>query len=167
MIIYCTQKLAKKMSEVSAAPLAETSLLGSWIANLYTIDRRRCVLFCHDETRYVLFAAGLRKVQCEELGLLHRQLFVDSWGKEGVAETQLKKVALALGPVRFDRATDRSVLGSMNVVLFDLVLHLECLADSRDEDTMKAVLTVNERPATVRGKVIWPDKAMLQRTALF
>jgi hypothetical protein len=166
MIIRCTQKLAKKLSEVSAAPLAETSPLGSWTANLYTIDRRRCVLFCHDETRYVLFVAGLRKEQFEELGLLHRQLFLSLLAKQGVAETQLKKVAFALGPVRFDRATDRSVLGSMNVVLFYLELHLERLADSRDEDTMKAVLTVNERPATVRGKVIWPDKAMMERIAL-
>jgi hypothetical protein len=38
---HCTQKLAAKLPEVSATPLAETSPLGSWHANLYTYDRRR------------------------------------------------------------------------------------------------------------------------------
>ena len=108
MIIHCTQKLAKKLPNVSETALAEISPLGSWTANLYTIDRRHCVLFCHDETRYVLFLAGLRKEQFAELGLLHRQLFLDSLAGQGVSETQLKKIALALGPARFDRAPDRS-----------------------------------------------------------
>ncbi|NOZ09994.1 MAG: hypothetical protein GXP09_02940 [Gammaproteobacteria bacterium] len=37
LIIHCTQKLAKKLPDVSKEAHAETSLLGSWHANLYTI----------------------------------------------------------------------------------------------------------------------------------
>jgi hypothetical protein len=51
MIIHCTKKLADKLPEVSAAaPLQETSPLGSWHTHVYVIDRKQCVLFCHDGT---------------------------------------------------------------------------------------------------------------------
>ncbi len=82
MITHCTQKLAAKLPEVSAPPLSETSPLGSWHAHLYTIDRRQCVLFCHDTTRYILFAAGLRKEQFADLGRLHRELFLTTLAAE-------------------------------------------------------------------------------------
>jgi len=162
MIIHCTQKLAKKLPNVSETSLVETSPLGSWTANLYTIDRRQCVLFCHDETRYVLFQPGLRKAQFEELGLLHRQLFLDSLARQNVTDTQLKKIALALGPARFDRATDRSVLGSMNIVIFDMEVLLMRVPNVLELDAA-AVLSLNHRPATIKGKWLWPDKAMMER----
>ena len=61
MIIHCTRKLAAKLPDVSAEALAETNALGSWHANLYLIDRRNCLMFCHDQTRFVLFVPGLKK----------------------------------------------------------------------------------------------------------
>ena len=54
MIIHCTRKLAAKLPEVSAKALTENSPLGSWHAHVYVIDRRNCLLFCHDETRYTV-----------------------------------------------------------------------------------------------------------------
>jgi len=55
MIIHCTHKLAAKLPGVSSAQLGEASPLGSWHANLYVIDRHNCVMFCHDQTRHVLY----------------------------------------------------------------------------------------------------------------
>ena len=54
MIIHATRKLAQRLPDVSIEPLKETSPLGSWHADRLTIDRRQCVLFCHDETRAAL-----------------------------------------------------------------------------------------------------------------
>ncbi|MBK5273919.1 MAG: hypothetical protein JJE30_02555 [Desulfuromonadales bacterium] len=78
MLLHCTKKLAAKLPEVSATPLAETSHLGSWHAHLLTIDRRQCVMFCHDESHYVLFQPGLVKTNFADLGRLHRELFLSS-----------------------------------------------------------------------------------------
>ena len=79
---------------------------------------------------------------------------------------QIKKVELAIGPFRFDTATDRSVQGSMNIARRDLeamlfyrksnVMQLEPIATS---------CGLNRRPATVHGKLVWPDKAMLEAVA--
>ena len=61
MIIHCSKKLSAKLENVSPTPLEEISLLGGWHAHLFTIDRRQCVMFCHDATRCTLFLPGLRK----------------------------------------------------------------------------------------------------------
>ena len=69
MILHCSQKLASKLSPVSPTRLEETSPLGSWHGHLFALDRRQCVMFCHDATRYVLFLPGLRKEHFAELHL--------------------------------------------------------------------------------------------------
>ena len=162
MIIHCTQKLAAKLPEVSATPLSETSPLGRWHAHLYTIDRRQCVLFCHDTTRYILFVAGLRKEQFFDLGRLHRELFLATLAAQGVTTGVLKRVELALGPSRFDVATDRSVLGSMNIATRDL----DCLKVEVENvlalDPMETARWLNDRPVTIRGKWSFPAEAMLE-----
>lgn len=163
MILHCTQKLAAKLPEVSAAPLSESSPLGSWHAHLYTIDRRQCMLFCHDATRYMLFLPGLRKEQFADLGRLHRELFLATLAAEGVATGILKRVELTLGPARFDCATDRSVLSSMNVARGNM----DCLKVREDHisdiDPLETARWLNERPVTIRGKWSFPAEAMLEQ----
>ncbi|MDD2336411.1 MAG: hypothetical protein PHD01_07515 [Geobacteraceae bacterium] len=162
MIIHCTQKLAAKLPNVSMAPIAETSPLGSWHAHLLHYDRRQCVLFCHDESRYCLFLPGLLKADFAELGRLHRELFLATLVALNVPEMLINRVALALGPVQFDRKTDRSVLGSLRTADIDLswLIHETHVLDC---DPLAVALKLNERPTSVMGKWIDPEKVMLAR----
>ena len=74
----------------------------------------------------------------------------------------LKRVELALGPSSFDVATDRSVLGSMNIATRDL----DCLKVEVENvlalDPMETARWLNERPVTIRGKWSFPAEAMLE-----
>ena len=153
MIIHCSQKLAAKLPAIASTPLEETSPLGSWHAHLFTLDRRQCVMFCHDATRYVLFLPGLRKDHFTELGSQwFRPLYLATLAMLGCSDTQIKKLELALGPMRFDTATDRSVQGSLRVAKLDL-------------DPLAMSCWLNERPVTIRGKWIRPGRAMLEAVA--
>lgn len=164
MIIHCTRKLAPKIPDISSESLEETSPLGSWTANLLRIDRIQCVMFCHDETRYALFLPGVRKPQFQELGRLHRELFLGTLIVFGVSEAQLQKVALALGPVRYDTTTDRSVLASMNQMeQQELAIVMWRTKHVSEVDPLQASVELSHRPATVRGKFLWPEKAMLKK----
>lgn len=162
MIIHCTQKLAAKLPDFSATPLTETSPLGSWHAHLFLYDRRQCVLFCHDETRYCLFVPGLKKTGFAELGRLHREQFLATLSALKVPELLLNRLSLMLGPVQFDHKTDRSVLGSLRTADIDLswlingVHVLDC-------DPLAIALKLNERPTSVKGKWIFPAKMMLTK----
>lgn len=166
MIIHCAKKLAAKLTGVSPTPLEESSPLGSWHAHLFTLDRRQCVMFCHDDTRYCLFLAGLRKPHFAELGSKwFRELFTATLAVIGVPDTQIKRVELMLGPVRFDTATDRSVQGSINIARQDLQAWAFQLPNVMDLDPLKVSVRLNERPTTVRGKFIRPQREMRQRVA--
>ncbi|PWB52428.1 MAG: hypothetical protein C3F18_08245 [Nitrosomonadales bacterium] len=166
MILHCSQKLAAKLPGVSSAPLEETSPLGSWHGHLFTLDRRQCVMFVHDATRYALFLPGLRKEGFVALGeRWFRPLYLATLAVFGCPDTQIKKVELALGPLRFDTATDRSVQGSLRVAKLDLEAWLYGVPNVMDLDPLAVSCRLNERPATVHGKLVWPDKAMLEAVA--
>ena len=162
MLLHCTQKLAAKLPEVSATPLVETSPLGSWHVHLYIYDRRQCVLFCHDDSRYCLFLPGLIKTDFAEIGRLHRELFLATLAALNVPELLLSRVAFALGPTQFDRYTDRSVLGSLRTADIDLSWMIHDM-HVMDCNLLAVSLKLNERPTSVKGKWFHPAKVMLER----
>jgi hypothetical protein len=166
MIIHSSQKLATKLTGVSPTPLEESSPLGSWHGHLFTLDRRQCVMFIHDATRYALFLPGLRKEQFAVLGeRWFRPLYLATLAAFGCPDTQIKKVELALGPVRFDTAIDRSVQGSLRVARLDLEAWLYDVPNVMDLDPLAVSCRLSHRPATVFGKGLWPQKAMLEAVA--
>jgi Domain of unknown function (DUF6933) len=166
MILHCSQKLASKLPGVSPVPLEETSPLGIWHGHLFSMDRRQCVMFCHDATRYVLFLPGLRKADFAELGSKwFRPLYLATLAMSGCPDTQIRKVEPALGPMRFDTATDRSVQGSLRVAKQDLMAWLYRVSNVMDLDPLKMSFWLNERPSTIYGKWVWPEKAMLEAVA--
>lgn len=161
MILHCSQKLAARLADVSPTPLEETSPLGSWHGHLFTLDRYQCVMFCHDATRFVLFLPGLRKAKFAELGRKSfRLLYTATLAMIGCPDAQIRKVELALGPVRFDTATDRSVQSSLRVAKQDLEAWLYDVPNVLSMDLVAAACWLNERPATVYGTWLWPDRAM-------
>lgn len=165
MILHCTRKLAARLPDVSTARLEETSLLGSWHANLYSIDRRQCLLFCHDATRYCLVLPGMRPPQFKELGRCHRELFLASLTTAGAEKAVLKRIELAFGAARFDTGTDRSVLSSMTVARWDLEGLLMRVGNILDLDPVVASRHLNKRPAMADRVLHWPEREMLERVA--
>lgn len=166
MIIHCSQKLAAKLSGVSSTPLEETSPLGSWHGHLFTLDRRQCVMFYHDATRFALCMSGLRREQFADLGgKWFRLLYTATLAMAGYPDTQIKKAELAIGPIRFDTAVDRSVQGSLRVAKQDLEAWIYQVNNVMELDPLKVSCWLNERPTTIYGKVLWPEQAMREAVA--
>lgn len=118
-------------------------------------------MFCHDATRFVLFLPGLRKAQFDSLGSQWFRLsFTAALAMSGCADAQIRKAELALGPVHFDTATDRSVRGSLRVAMQDLEIWVHRANHVLELDPLVLSCRLNERPATVRGHLVWPDRAM-------
>ncbi|MCU7842008.1 MAG: hypothetical protein KZQ94_21885 [Candidatus Thiodiazotropha sp. (ex Troendleina suluensis)] len=163
MLIHCTKKLAVKLAKVSADPLTDTNCFGAWHANLYTLDRRNCVLFCHDQTRFSLFKAGLKKDDFTNLDYWFPDLLANVLLKSGY-ETELIENALdLLDPLQFDTHCDRSVQGTMRVTAFDLEAFIcQQFGNVMEAPIYSTSVHLNQRPVTVKGQrdCIWPDKAM-------
>ena len=167
MILHCTQKLATRIPSTIDLPDPEperdgqSGPLNSWHAHLLTLDRRQCVLFCHDATRYVLFLPGLRAPQLADLGRWHRDLFLATLATQGLRDNRLARVELVLGPLCVDRQTDRSVLGSLRVAAQDLKLGaLDRTTNVMELEPITTSRWLNERPCRVYNRLVWPEQAM-------
>ncbi len=142
--------------------------LMSWHGHLLTLDRRQCVLFCHDATRYVLFLPGLRAPQLADLGRWHRDLFLAVLEVQGLARERIARAGLMLGPLEVQRSTDRSVLGSMRVAADDLKYGmLNRIANVMELEPLATSLVLNERPCRAYGALVWPQQAMRELVEQF
>jgi len=165
MIIHCTRKLATKLPDDSRTPLDETNPLGSWHANLYVIDRHNCVMFCHDQTRFILFMAGLKKADFANLDNWFGDIFANTMLKLGYEPRLMEKALGLLDPLEFDTSCDRSVQGSLRTTrAMELEALLMDVPDVLDLPIYSASATLNHRPVTTKGmkgsECLWPDKAM-------
>ncbi len=167
MLLHCTKRLAEKLAHGHAGDASSAGLpdertpLGDWHGHLLLLDRRQCVMFCHDLTRYVLFLPGLRAPQFADLGRWHRELFLATLAVQGLPSSHLARLELLMGPLQIDCRTDRSVLGSLRVAADDLRYgSLPRVPNVLDLDPLAISYELNQRPCRVGKALIWPAEAM-------
>jgi len=120
---------AKLLSELrippsSLAALPPDGFLGSWYANLFRIERRKCVLFTNDRTLYSFFVPSLRRVDLTRIPDVFREALVANLKAEGFEEGVLRQAEEACREHVVERTGSRSVLGSMNDLTRMLEFHL-------------------------------------------
>lgn len=98
----------------------EPSLLGDWHANLLIIQRRNCVLFVHDQTRFPVFVPALKKPELANLDRWFQDALMNTLLKCSATDNQLQAVADHLQPLKIDTDCDRSVQGTLNQMAQDL-----------------------------------------------
>lgn len=121
--IHCTQKLLAEIPDRFIEPSASGA---SWHANLLWFNRRKCVLFTHEESLYSVFVPGLRKPEFEQLDEVFGQRLFKALVWDEFSQVQIERMLDACRVVRFSRSSNRSVLGSMNDMRFQIGTHMEC-----------------------------------------
>jgi hypothetical protein len=69
MIIRCTQKLLAELKIRSIPEESENEPFWSWHANVFRIERRKCVLITNDATLFTMFIPALKK---SDFNFFHR-----------------------------------------------------------------------------------------------
>lgn len=174
--LHCTKKLLAKLPlhedgrlkggrklPVAANALEQTSL-STWHANLITLQRRQCVLFVHDATRFPVFVPALKKADFAELDWHFRDGFMNTLLKVGAEESHMEAAERMLAPLVCDNDCNRSVQGTLNQMAQDLGFMLEYDNTSvMDLAPYRTGAWLAERPCTAKGvkDCLWPDRAML------
>jgi len=185
--VHCTQKLIaklpldesgrlcgkKKPATIQHAPndsANETaeSLLSNWHANLLTLQRRNCVLFVHDATRFPVFVPCLQKADLVELRWHFTDVFMNTLLKVGADDQIMQRAHNALSQLAFDIDCNRSVQGTVNRMAQDVAFLLR-----HDDNAIinlqpySTSVWLAERPCSAKGVKdwIWPVKAMLNLLA--
>jgi|TARA_B100000315_G_C14420897_1_gene515499 hypothetical protein len=113
--IYCTQKLAKEMGIKLSPSTRQQVGLGNWYANLLRVDRRKCVLFTHEQTLYSLFVANLKKPAIQRLDEIFVEALSDQLKQEKFSLNLIEEILEEYeGKIEYAKTESRSLLGSMN-----------------------------------------------------
>ncbi len=112
--IQCTKKLLKEVGQEHKEAIIPTVPLGCWHANLLILDRRKCVLFTNDQTRYSLLVPGLKKPDFKMLDEVFGQALFTSLLRDGFSQKAIEAVLDEIREIALTTTSNRSVLGTMN-----------------------------------------------------
>jgi len=119
-LVRCTQKLLKELKTKPTDKKPKFGYIGGWHANLLRIERRKCVLFTNDNTLYSFFVPGLKKLEFQHFEEVFRENLLKSLFSEGFTREQIEKVLNEYRSIKIAKTNNRSVLGSMNDLAFQL-----------------------------------------------
>lgn len=145
-IIRCTQKLLSELKAKPSESIQEPRELSSWHANLLRIDRRKCVLFTHDTTLYSFFVPGLKKPDFGNIREVFRQKFFKALIAEDIPQKHIEIFLKANREIRISKTNNRSVLGSMTDLSFQLKYKIAYEGGIENADIPKLIHDINRIP---------------------
>ncbi|MFC6673240.1 DUF6933 domain-containing protein [Marinobacterium aestuariivivens] len=168
--IHVTRKLADKLKKaghlIVDGPARQDSLLDGWHANLVVIQRRNCMLFIHDQTRYAVALIGMTQKDLKQIDRWFDDMLVNSMMKLGYPSELVERTTRYLTPLAFDTQCDRSVQGTLRVAVQDLESFTWDGSDIMALGPYSLSAKLSERPSRIKGmketECLWPHKEMLK-----
>lgn len=145
-IVGCTKKLLTELKEKPSEIKQIPSELNSWHANMLRTDRRKCVLFTHDKTLYSLFIPSLLKNHFQNIREVFRQRLFKSLLSENLAQKHIELLLEDFSEMEITKTNNRSVLGSMNDLTFQLKFVIARNGGLMNTDIMELNHNLNRIP---------------------
>lgn len=142
IIIRCTTKVLKELGipKVQIKDYSDqTRLLQEWYANLFYLDRRKCLLFTHAGTLFSFVVAGVSRKDIKVLPELFRKELSKALFYEEFSSGQIEEFMKRAQEITIAKTTSRSVLASMNQILFEYPYILARFAHLGSDEAMVAV----------------------------
>jgi hypothetical protein len=144
-------------------PVLDINPLSGWHGHLVTLQRRNCLFFIHDTTRFSLVLPALTKPEYVELNDRFVDSFMNTLLKCGAEDMHMNTAHQYLRPLQIDTQCDRSVQGTLNRARGDVEHSLEYNQTNIAElSGYRLGAWLADRPCTVKSKtVLWPQQEML------
>lgn len=116
-LLKCT-KLVRDFAGIKVDAMStaiyDQSALGSWYVHLFTVDRRRTLIFMNETTLMSFISYGIKKSHCSNLDIVFRRGLEQLLRMENVRENKIQEVVATYAELSFARTDSRSVLGTLN-----------------------------------------------------
>lgn len=77
MTVYCSKKLESFLGEIpSTSEQPERSVFGDWNGHLFTVDRKRCLLFMNSKTCYSVMMKNVYKKDLKDFGQVFKERLI-------------------------------------------------------------------------------------------
>jgi hypothetical protein len=119
--LCCTAKLLSQLKAVAEAPAESTTRLGNWYGNLFVVGQQQWAMFTSERSLLtVILPAGEISPLPGALAASVRRVLADMEAPPALVEDEIARMQACV----FAPTASRSVLGSMNDLIFSAKIHL-------------------------------------------
>jgi hypothetical protein len=142
-VLRCTAKLLAEIDDPMDSSPSTPSPFGDWYAHLFTIDRRKCVLFINEPTLFVCFASGVVKAQYRQIVPFFLEVLKSTLRIAEFTAVETKCILQFHADMTIGKTSNRSTMGSLNNRITDA----KCLIEYHDECSDKFIIdALNKTP---------------------
>lgn len=115
--LHCTKKV-RDFTGIDMEPSSDHSVpppsLGNWYVHMFTVDRRKTLVFLSDTTLLSFVTFGIKKSNSSDLRVLFLLGLKQLLWVEEVPDEKIEQVVSEYGSISYAKASDRTALGHMN-----------------------------------------------------
>jgi hypothetical protein len=117
MTIYCSKKLETFLGQITQTiQPTEPSDLGDWNGHLFTIDRKKCLIFMNNKTCYSVVMTNVLKKDLKDFGQVFKERLIRQLDHDlNINEGQEIKFRKELGVIGLSKSNnDKKIIGTIN-----------------------------------------------------
>ena len=152
-VLRCTKKLLTELKTKTSEGTIFSNEVGSWHANLLRVEGRKCILFTNDATLYSFLVSGLKKTQFENFIEVFGQNLFKNLLWENFPQNQIEIVLDEHREIIIAKTNNRSVLGSMNDLAFQLKYRIGAMGGLVNVDLAELNHELNRIPMSAIKEV--------------
>jgi hypothetical protein len=126
MTIYCSKKLETFLGQITQSPKTkENSIFGDWNGHLFTVDRKRCLIFMNNRTCYSIVFTNVQKKNLKDFGQVFKDRLIRQLDHDiELSEKQEIKLRNDLGDIELTKSNnDKKIIGTINHHVENLKYH--------------------------------------------
>ena len=146
MVLRLSGKLGTKIKIAPKAVLPlDANPLADWSGHLFTANRTQYVILTNTASLYSAIAYARGMTNDSQFIIRALAVIRETLADDGLEEAYLRMIVPETGTVRFSKALNRSVIGSMN----DIVNHSKFFLWERGESPSDVARRMNEMPLSM------------------
>jgi hypothetical protein len=116
MKIFCSKKMESFMGRITESVQPTSSLFGDWNGHLFTVDRKKCLIFMNKKTYYSVIMTNVYKKDLVDFGQKFKERLIQQLEFDlGLNELKEIKIRKELGHIYLTQTNnDRKIQGTIN-----------------------------------------------------
>ncbi len=120
-------------------------------ANITTIQRRQCLVFTHDQTRFSLALIGVTQKELKALTFWFSDMLANTMLKLGYPAELMERAVSSFSELSFDTQCSRPVQGTLRNMIWDLESFTWDSTQITDLAPYSTSASLCERPCSIKG----------------
>jgi len=162
--LCCTKKIIDLLGVIpnQYEPENDTSVLGPWYANLFLVERKKCLIFVNSRTLFCFIVINQAKKDIEQISNMFRRNLLKRLHAESISPDIIARIMKDHEKITICKTSDRKILGSMNEFIFHFRVICEMEEGLANIDTDKVNTQIARNIMKLNNEYIRPRDMLIK-----